>query len=110
MTDTTTVYTTVGVGAISVIAAATKSAQWYDMKTGRVSVPLLISGVATCLIMAACVRAGGEHFHVEPWVQVMASGVLCYVGPEPILRGIAGQILKRIGMQENDDAGNGKKS
>lgn len=108
-TDNASIMTTVGVGAISVVAAATKTSQWYDVKTGRISLPLLIGGVATCLIMAACVRAGGVHYGLEPWVQVMLSGVLCYVGPDPILRGIAGVALKRFGVEENDNANSGKR-
>lgn len=109
VTDNTSLMTSIGVGTISIIGAASKSTQWYDAKTGRVSIPMLISGIATCLIMAACVRAFGQHYGVEPWVQVMLSGVLCYVGPDPILRAIAGTALKRIGVEGNDNAADGKK-
>ena len=106
--DQSAMATTVGVGAISVIGAIAKSTQWRDAKTGKVVWPLLISGIATCLVMASVVRAGGVHYGVEPWVQVMLSGVLCYVGPDPILRAIAGIALKRFGVEGNDNADNGK--
>lgn len=96
--------TTVGVGAIAVVGALSKTSQWRDAKTGNFSYPLMVSGVAACLVMASIVRAAGVHFGVEPWAQVMASGVLCYVGPDPIIRGVAGMILKRFGVQ-NDGIG-----
>lgn len=95
--------TSLGVGAVAVVGALTKATQWRDAKTGKLSMTLLISGVATCLIMATIVRAGGVHFGVEPWAQVMASGVLCYVGPDPVIRGVAGLILKRFGVPDGTD-------
>jgi len=101
--------TTAGVGAISVLGAIAKSAQWRDAQTGRVVWPLFFSGICTCLIMASVVRAGGVHFGVEPWVQVMLSGVFCYVGPDPILKMIAGLALKRIGLEDKPDGINAPK-
>ena len=88
-----------GVAAIAVVGALAKCAQWRDAKTGKFSLQAMVAGVAVCLIMAAIVRAAGVHFGVEPWAQVMASGVLCYVGPDPIIRGVASLILKRFGVQ-----------
>ena len=102
------IMTSAGVGLISIIAGASKSAQWYDLKTGQVVWPIFFSGIATCLIMASIVRAGGVHYGVEPWVQVMLSGVLCYVGPDPIIRAVAKGALNRFGVKEDDNAANGK--
>lgn len=89
--------TSIGVGAISVIGAVSKSTQWVDAKTGKISKTLMMSGIATCLIMATIVRAVGSHYGIDDWYQVMFSGVFCYVGPDPIIRMIAGMALKRIG-------------
>ena len=98
--------TTLGVGAISVVGAISKSTQWRDAKTGKFAWALMFSGVATCLIMASIVRAAGVHYGVEPWAQVMFSGVFCYVGPDPIIRAIAGMALKKFGVQTDDNASN----
>ena len=99
-------WTTIGVAGISIIGAITKCAQWVDAHTGKFSWLLMASGVATCLIMAAIVRALGEQYSVEPWAQVMLSGVLCYVGPDPIIRGVVSIALKRFGVgSDDDDAG-----
>lgn len=91
--------TTVGVGTISVVGAIAKTTQWRDAATGKIVWSLLLGGVATCLIMASVVRAMGEKFGIEPWFQVMASGVLCYIGPDPILKAVSGMILKRFGIE-----------
>lgn len=99
--------TSLGVGALAVVGGVAKGAQWRDPKTGSMSIAMMISGIATALVMATVVRAAGVHYGVEPWVQVAGSGVLCYVGPDPILRAIAGMALKRFGVSDNggqDDA------
>jgi len=101
--------TSVGVGLISIAGAISKTTQWRDAATGKVVWPLLMGGIATCLIMASVVRAAGTHWGVEPWAQVMASGVLCYVGPDPILKAVASLILKRFGV-EVSSADSAKKS
>lgn len=93
------IFTSLGVGTISIVGAISKATQWRDAKTGNISWPLMISGIATCLIMASIVRAAGVHWGVEPWAQVMFSGVFCYVGPDPIIRAVAGIALKRFGVQ-----------
>ena len=102
--DGSDIFTTLGVGAISVVGAITKSTQWRDVKTGKFAWALMFSGVATCLIMASIVRAAGVRYGVEPWAQVMFSGVFCYVGPDPIIRAVAGVALKKIGVQPNDNS------
>lgn len=102
--------TSFGVGAISVVGAVSKSTQWRDVKTGKFVPALMFSGVATCLIMASIVRAGGVHYGVEPWAQVMFSGVFCYVGPDPIIRAVAGMALKRFGIEEKTNAPDPNKS
>lgn len=96
--------TSFGVGAISVVGAVSKSTQWRDAKTGTFVWTLMFSGIATCLIMASIVRAVGQHFGVEPWAQVMFSGVFCYVGPDPIIRTVAGMALKKFGVEEKGNA------
>lgn len=101
--------TSFGVGAISVVGALTKGTQWRDAKTGKMVWSLLTSGVATCLIMASIIRAAGVHFNIEPWAQVMFSGVFCYVGPDPIIRAVAGMALKKIGVEANVDGNNATK-
>lgn len=93
--------TSLGVGALAVVGGVAKGAQWRDPKTGAMSIAMMISGIATALVMATVVRAAGVHYGVEPWVQVAGSGVLCYVGPDPILRAIAGMALKRFGVNDN---------
>lgn len=93
--------TSIGVGSLAIVASIAKGDQWRNPKTGEPSSALFISGVATALVMAAIVRAAGVHYGIEPWVQVAGSGVLCYVGPDPIIRTIAGMALKRFGVQEN---------
>lgn len=107
--DGSGLFTSLGVGAISVVGAVSKSTQWLDPKTGRISIALMASGIATCLVAATIVRAAGVHYGVEPWAQVMFSGVFCYVGPDPIIRGVAKVALKRFGVEEDDNAANGKK-
>lgn len=99
--DSAGLFTSLGVGAIAIVGGVAKSTQWRDPKSGATSLTLLVSGIATALIMATVVRAAGVHYGVEPWVQVAGSGVLCYVGPDPILRAIAGMALKRFGVNEN---------
>lgn len=101
--------TSFGVGAVAIVGGVAKSTQWRDSVTGKTSFPLLISGVALSLVMATVVRAAGVHYGIEPWVQVAGSGVLCYVGPDPILRAIAAMALKRFGVNENADPNNAKK-
>ena len=99
-------WTAGGVAGISIVGAVTKCAQWIDAKTGKFSWILMASGIATCLIMASIVIALGEQYHVETWAQVMFGGVLCYVGPDPIIRGMASVALKRFGVgSDDDDAG-----
>lgn len=105
----TDLMTTAGVGALAIVASVSKAQQWRDPASGRVSFPLMISGMATALVLAAVVRAAGAHYGVEPWVQCAGSGVLCYVGPDPIIRAIAGMALKRFGVQENGNQGNATK-
>lgn len=100
---------TFGVGALAVIATIAKGAQWQDPHTGKVNIFMLITGIATALVLAALVRAGGVHFGVEPWAQVAASGVLCYVGPDSILKSAASMILSKFGVKTNGDAGNAGK-
>ncbi len=88
--------TTFGVGAVAVVGGVAKGSQWRDSVTGKTSISLLVSGVALSLVMATVVRAAGVHYGVEPWVQVAGSGVLCYVGPDPILRAIAAMPLNAL--------------
>jgi hypothetical protein len=107
--DNSSLITTLGVGAISVVGAISKSAQWRDAKTGKFAWPVMFSGVAVCLIMASIVRAAGVHFGIEPWAQVMFSGVFCYVGPDPIIRAVAGIALKKLGVSENGNADSSSK-
>lgn len=108
-TNSSDLFTSLGIGAISVIGALAKGEQWRDAKTGKASIGLLISGISAALIMATIVRAAGVHYGVEPWAQVAGSGVLCYVGPDPIIRAIAGMALKRFGVQENGSQSNADK-
>jgi hypothetical protein len=75
-------------------------------KPAKVSFGLLTSGIALSLVMATVIRAVGVHFGIEPWAQVAGAGVSCYVGPDPILKAIAGIALKRFGVSE--DAKNGR--
>lgn len=105
MTDTTSspdFLTSAGIGALAIIGAVAKGDQWRNSQTGAVSMGLLASGIATSLIMATIVRAAGVHYGIEPWVQVAGSGVLCYVGPDPIIKTIAGMALKRFGVQDGN--------
>lgn len=101
--------TSFGVGAISVIGAVSKSTQWRDAQTGKFVWTLMFSGIATCLVMASIVRAAGVHWGVEPWAQVMFSGVFCYVGPDPIIRSVATVALKRFGLEEKANAADASK-
>lgn len=101
--------TSIGVGTISIVGAISKSTQWRDPKTGAISYPLMFSGIATCLIMASVVRAAGAHWGVEPWAQVMFSGVFCYVGPDPIIRAVAGIALKRFGVEVESNGNDARK-
>lgn len=92
--------TSLGVAAVSVVGAIANSgggSKWQDPKTGKFSPFLMIGGISTCLILATAIRGGGQHYGVEPWLQVATTGVLCYVGADPIIRGLAQFILKRIG-------------
>lgn len=95
--------TSLGVGAVAVVGGVAKGTGWLNAETGVTNWPLLVSGVALSLVMATVVRAAGVHYGVEPWVQVAGSGVLCYVGPDPILRAIAAMALKRFGVNDNAD-------
>lgn len=101
--DNSDLYTSAGIGVLAVLGALSKSTQWKDPATGKVSPTLVVSGVAVCLIMATIVRAAGVHYGVEPWLQVAGSGVACYVGPDAIIRGIATLALNRFGIQEKPD-------
>lgn len=87
-----------GIAALAVLGAVANGDKWRDPKSGTINPSLLVSGIATSLILATAVRAAGVHFGVEPWAQVAASGVLCYVGPDPILKALAGMALKRFGV------------
>lgn len=102
--------TSIGVGALSVIASIAKAKEWQDPKTGKINAAMLASGLAASLVLAAVIRAAGVHFGVEPWAQVAAAGVLCYVGPDPIIRAVASAItglaLKRLGVQPNEPQNN----
>ena len=92
------IYTSGGIAVLAVLGGLSKSTEWHDSMTGKFSPALMIGGLATALIMATVVRAGGVHYGVEPWIQVAGAGVLCYVGPDPILRAIANLALKRFGL------------
>ena len=94
--------TSAGVGAVAVVGGVAKGAQWRDSETGKFNMGLMASGIATSLVMATVVRAAGVHYGVEPWVQVAGSGVLCYVGADPILHAIANMALKRYGVDNGD--------
>jgi hypothetical protein len=94
------VWTTVGLGVISVIGGLSKCAQWRDTKTGKFSIPAMIAGISACLILASCVKWLGDAKGVSEWGQMVISGVLCYVGPDPIIRGVAAMALKQIGVKE----------
>lgn len=97
---------TVGVGILAVLGGIAKGVQWRDTKTGAISWPLLIGGIATALVMAAVVRATGVYFGIEPWIQVAGSGVLCYVGPDPILKAIANMAMKHFGIPTSNNGAN----
>lgn len=99
--------TSVGVAILSVLGGIAKGAQWRDA-SGAINLGMLLSGIALSLVMATVIRAVGVHFGIEPWAQVAGAGVSCYVGPDPILRAIAGMALKRFGVSENGTNGNGK--
>ena len=101
--------TSAGVGTIAVVGGIAKGVQWRDPVSGATSWPLFASGIALSLVMATVVRAAGVHYGIEPWVQVAGSGVLCYVGPDPILRAIAALALKRFGVNENGSQSDAKK-
>jgi hypothetical protein len=101
--------TTVGVGTLAIIGGVAKGSQWRDPKTGEMNFALLMSGIAASLVLAAAVRAIGVHFGIEPWAQVAAAGVLCYVGPDPIIRVLANMILSKAGFAKLDGPGNENK-
>lgn len=101
--DDPALVTSIGVGAIAMLGAVAKGAQWRDAKTGEISIAALISGIALSLVMAAVVRAAGVHYGWEPWVQCALSGIFCYVGPDPILRALAGMALKRFGVSADEN-------
>lgn len=101
--------TSIGVGALAVIGGIAKSSQWRDAVTGKFSLPAMVSGIALSLVMAAVIRAAGIHYGIESWVQCAGSGVACYVGPDPILRALAGMALKRFGVNEDGNGANAKK-
>ncbi len=101
--------TTAGVGTIAILGGIAKGAQWQDPKTGKVSVPALVSGLALSLVMATGIRAAGVHYGVEPWVQVFGAGLFCYVGPDPILRAVAGMALKKFGISTDEGRTNVQK-
>lgn len=107
-TNSADLLTSFGVGALAIVAAIAKGDQWRNPKTGDMNAGLLISGIATALVMAAIVRAAGVHYGIESWVQVAGSGVLCYVGPDPIIRAIGGLALKRFGVQDDGKQDNAK--
>lgn len=107
--DNADLFTSMGVGALAILGGLSKGAQWRDPSTGRMSMGLLISGIATALVMAAIVRAAGVHYGIEAWAQVAGSGVACYVGPDPIIRAIAGVALKRFGVSEDGNSSNAAK-
>jgi len=92
--------TTVGVATLAIIGGVAKGAQWRDAKTGEMSFALLMSGIAASLVLAAAVRAIGVHYGIEPWAQVAIAGVLCYVGPDPIIRALANMILGKAGLSK----------
>jgi hypothetical protein len=96
-----TLITSLGVGAVAVLGGIAKGSQWRDAQTGKISYPAMVSGVALSLVMATVIRAAGVHYGWEPWVQCALSGVACYVGPDPILRALAGMALKRFGVNED---------
>jgi len=96
------VLTSVGVGALAVLASITKAPQWLDPATGRISWTLLASGISAALVLAMVIRALGEHYGVEPLAQAAVTGVLCYVGPDAIIKAAAAMILKRAGVVLND--------
>ncbi len=98
-----------GVGAVAVVGGVAKGAQWMNPATGATSWPLLVSGIALSLVMATVVRATGVHYGIEPWVQVAGSGVLCYVGPDPILKAIAAMALKKFGVNDGGNQSDPKK-
>lgn len=95
---------TAAVAAISVVGGLTKSTEWRDAKTGKFSPAAMVSGICTCLILASIVRWSGDTQGISPTAQVMIAGVLCYLGPDPIIRSVASIGLKRIGVQQD---GNG---
>lgn len=103
--DPDSLYTSLGVGVLGLLGAITKASQWRDPVTGKTSLPLMFSGIAICLIMATVIRAAGVHFGIEDWAQVAASGVACYVGPDAILKAIAGMALDRFGLGGKPNAG-----
>lgn len=102
------VWTSYGIVALAVLGGIAKGGQWRDSSTGKMSFTLMFSGIALSLVMAAVVRAAGVHYGVEPWIQVAGSGVLCYVGPDPILKALAGFALKRFGVGTDGGKSDGK--
>lgn len=89
---------TIWVGAISIVGALSKCTEWRDA-SGKFSWPAMVSGMAACLILAAIVRWAGSQYGISTSAQVMIAGVLCYVGPDPIIRALASVALKRIGVE-----------
>lgn len=98
-----------GVGTLAVVGGVAKGAQWRNAVTGKFSLGLMASGIATSLVMAAVVRAAGVHFGWEPWIQVAASGVGCYIGADPILRAVANMFFKKYGINTAGDQSDTKK-
>jgi hypothetical protein len=99
--------TTGGIALLAIIGGIAKANQWRD-GTGKFSAAMMFSGLALCLVMAAVIRAVGIHWGIEDWAQVAGSGVSCYVGPDAILRAIAGMALKKFGV-ENGSQNNAAK-
>ncbi len=97
--------TTVGMGVLAFVGAVSKGKQWRDSTTGKVDFSMLVTGVATALLLTAIVRAIGVHYGVETTAQIALAGVFGYIGPDPIISVISNMLLKKFGIGETKDAG-----
>lgn len=103
--------TTLGMGVLAFVGAVSKGPQWIDPGTGKISLSKFFIGVSTALLLTAIVRAIGQHYGLEVWVQIAMAGVFGYIGPDPIISVISNMILKRIGLgvQANGGRNDGPK-
>jgi hypothetical protein len=102
------VLSTVGLGALALAGSISKGRQWRDPVTGRISISIMATGIATAILLASIVRAAGVHYGVEIGAQIAIAGVAGYIGPDPIIAGISKLVLRRFGLADKKDGDNGK--